>query len=73
MTNHENAERLRIEYITHIHPESKTRNICTAQKYWNGCDYADDYAGAGLECWKQGDKHNCIRCRRMKVNQKEGV
>lgn len=68
MTNHENAERLRVEYITNSHPESKTRNICKARKNWDGCDYADVYAGSGLECWKQGTNHNCIKCERSKTN-----
>lgn len=62
MTDKANAERLRAIYLANAHPENKIRNICTARRNWNGCDYADIYAGAGLECWKQGEKHICIRC-----------
>lgn len=62
MTNFINAEKLRIKYLKNEHKECKTRNICTARKCWNGCDYADVYGGAGCECWKQGAAHNCVRC-----------
>lgn len=65
MTDQNNAERLRAIYLANYHPESKTRNICTARRNWNGCNYADIYAGAGCECWKQGAKHTCIRCERI--------
>lgn len=64
MTNYENAERLRKEYLTRK-PDKTMVNICTARRDWNGCDYCDVYAGAGLECWKQDGKHNCIRCSRQ--------
>lgn len=70
MTNTTNAERLRAVYLQNMHAESKTRNMCTARRHWNGCDYADIYAGAGLECWKQGAAHACIRCERKKVEHK---
>lgn len=61
MTDRQNAERLRAEYLTR--PRRKNLvNICTARRNWNGCDYADIYAGAGLECWKQNGKHDCVRC-----------
>ena len=70
MTNTTNAEKLRATYLQHTHSESKMRNICTARRNWNGCDYADIYAGAGLECWKQGAPHNCIRCERREVVKK---
>jgi len=62
MTNTENAEKLRKYYLTHEQRKTKT-NICTARRNWNGCDYCDIYAGAGLECWKQDGKHTCIHCR----------
>lgn len=62
MTDKKNAETLRAYYLTH-EPRKTIINICTARKNWNGCDYCDVYAGAGLECWKQDGKHNCIRCR----------
>lgn len=70
MTNTTNAERLRAAYLRNQHAESKARNICTARRNWNGCDYADIYAGAGLECWKQGALHACIRCERREGAQK---
>lgn len=61
MTDHENAERMRHEYLTR--PQRKTVvNICTARPNWNGCDYCDMYSGAGLECWKQNAAHACVRC-----------
>ena len=65
MTDFENAEQLRKIYLLENHPESKTRNICKAKRNWNGCDYCDVYAGSGLECWKQGAKHNCFHCERI--------
>lgn len=65
MTNYNNAEILRNEYIKRT-PRKTVVNICTARKNWNGCDYADIYAGAGLECWKQDGKHDCVRCREEK-------
>lgn len=67
MTNYENAEKLRGEYLNSYKENRKKVNICTARRNWNGCDYADVYAGAGLECWKQGCKHNCIRCTEVIV------
>jgi len=61
MTDHQNAERLRQEYLSH--PQRKTVvNICKARPNWNGCDYCDIYSGAGLECWKQNAPHNCCYC-----------
>lgn len=67
MTNYENAEKLREKYISEPHTESKIRNICRAKRNWNGCDYCDVYAGSGLECWKQGKKHNCCGCERVEI------
>lgn len=64
MTDYANAERLRKVYLSYDH-SSKMVNICRAKRNWNGCDYADVYAGSGLECWKQGGEHNCIRCERV--------
>lgn len=69
MTNRENAERLRKIYLLDSHPETKKRNICTARRNWDGCNYCDIYAGAGLECWKQGAPHWCIKCEERKVEQ----
>lgn len=48
-------------YLTHK-PRKNVVNICTARKNWNGCSYADVFAGSGLECWKQDGEHNCVRC-----------
>ena len=62
MINKENAEMLRTEYLTRK-PRKTIRNVCSARKNWNGCDYADVYSGMGCDCWKQDGKHNCIRCR----------
>ena len=45
------------------------KNICRAIPNWNGCDYCDVYAGSGIECWKQGNKHNCCHCERVNVNE----
>ena len=61
MTDTKNAETLREYYLTHK-PRAKLVNICTRRPNWNGCDYCDVYAGAGLECWKQDGPHNCIGC-----------
>ena len=59
MTDLNNAERLREEYLTR--PARKTvKNICNAVPNWTGCDYCDVYAGPGLECWKQNAKHTCV-------------
>ena len=67
MTDTKNAERLRALYLNESKKEKNFVNICTATKNWNGCDYADIYAGAGCECWNQAKKHNCIRCIREKI------
>ena len=61
MTDYTNAERLRKEYLNGPQ-NTKKKNICKARRNWNGCDYCDVYAGCGLECWKQGEKHNCCYC-----------
>lgn len=59
MTDTQNAERLRKEYLTR--PARKTiRNVCNARPNWNGCDYCDVYAGTGLDCWKQNATHKCV-------------
>lgn len=62
MTDLKNAEKLRDYYIKN-NGRKTIINICTARPNWNGCDYCDIYAGAGLPCWKQDAKHNCIRCK----------
>ena len=61
MTDYTNAEKLRREHDRRT-PRKNTRNVCRARPYWNGCDYCDVYGGAGLDCWKQDKKHNCIYC-----------
>lgn len=64
MTDYKNAERLRAEYLQQT-PRKTIRNICAARPNWNGCDYCDVYSGAGLECWKQDGKHNCVYAREV--------
>ena len=61
MTNLENAERLRAEYLKNA-PRKNKVNICQQRPNWNGCDYCDVYAGCGLECWEQTKKHWCFGC-----------
>ena len=69
MTDYQNAERLRHEYLTR--PQRKNLvNICAARPNWNGCDYCDVYSGTGLECWKQDATHNCCYC---KQEQRKGA
>lgn len=69
MTDHQNAERLRQEYLNR--PQRKTVvNICKARPNWNGCDYCDIYSGSGLECWKQNAPHNCCHCEQR---QREAI
>lgn len=63
MTDFANAEILRKYYL--LHPVKEEKNICRARPNWNGCDYCDVYAGAGLPCWKQDGKHNCCHCERI--------
>ena len=60
MTDYANAERLRKYYLTHKQRQD-AKNICRALPNWNGCDYCDIYAGAGLECWKQDGQHDCCK------------
>jgi hypothetical protein len=69
MTNYSNAERLRREHDKHntLEHNYKFINICRARPSWDGCDYCDVYGGSGLECWKQGSAHNCVKCERKKV------
>jgi hypothetical protein len=64
MTDFQNAERLRKLHLmqTDEKPDRGRMNVCTARRNWNGCDYADVYAGSGLPCWRQDRKHDCIRC-----------
>lgn len=64
MTDLVNAEKLREIYLLTNTPKNSKRNICRAKRNWNGCDYCDVYAGNGLECWKQGEKHSCCHCER---------
>lgn len=59
MTDLQNAEKLRYEFLTRS-ARKNTINICNARPNWNGCDYCDVYAGPGLECWKQNAKHTCV-------------
>lgn len=66
MTDFNNAEKLRKYYLTHKQRKNKV-NICSGIPNWNGCDYCDVYSGAGLPCWKQTGKHNCIRCKENEV------
>ena len=61
MTDLENAERLRREYLKNPGTNVKMRNICNAIPHWDGCDYCDVYAGVGLDCWKQGKRHDCCK------------
>lgn len=68
MTNLENAEKLRSIYLSTINTKQRIKNICRARKNWNGCDYCDVYAGSGLECWKQGSRHDCCHCERIQEN-----
>ena len=65
MTDYANAERLRRYYLTHKQRQGVT-NICRALPNWNGCDYCDIYAGAGLECWKQDGQHDCRKVEAVK-------
>lgn len=65
MTNFKNAENLRHEYLTRT-PRKTIKNVCTARRNWNGCDYADVYGGMGCECWKQDSTHKCVRCMEVK-------
>ena len=69
MTNLENAERLRKAYLQSTNTKHNVKNICRAIPNWNGCDYCDVYAGSGIECWKQGSKHNCCHCERVNINE----
>ena len=65
MTDYENAERLRTEYLKR-EPRKNFVNICRARPNWNGCAFCDVYAGPGLECWQQHARHNCCYCEEMK-------
>lgn len=71
MTDYENAEKLRAEYLKNTHPEQNERNICRGRRNWNVCDYGNVYAGSGLECWKQGAPHWCVYCERVKKEGQE--
>ncbi len=66
MTDYKNAEALRSEYLQQT-PRKTVKNICCARPNWNGCDYCDVYSGAGLECWKQDGRHNCVHVREVKT------
>ena len=68
MTDYNNAERLRREYLTRT-PRKTVRNICRARANWNGCDYCDAYSGGGLECWKQDTRHTCVHVMEVKENE----
>jgi hypothetical protein len=65
MTDLQNAERLRKEYLTRT-PRKTIKNICKALPNWNGCDYCDVYSGNGLECWKQNAAHKCVHIQEVK-------
>ena len=67
MTDLQNAEKLRYEFLTRP-ARKKIVNICTARPKWNGCDYCDVYAGPGLECWKQNASHSCVFVKEEKKN-----
>ena len=69
MTDYQNAESLRREYLTRT-PRKTLVNVCKARPRWNGCDYCDVYSGTGLECWKQDAPHNCYYC---KQEQRKGA
>ena len=59
------VEKARKYYLTH-RPRKNVVNICRRIPNWNGCGYCDEYAGVGLECWKQDGSHNCIGCEEVK-------
>lgn len=70
MTDYTNAENLRRDHDRHNTQEYNYKfiNICKARPNWDGCDYCDVYGGCGLECWKQGRAHNCVKCCREERN-----